>query len=150
MDMCQDCLRDAPYSRPHKIQDCLTKASAFCTHCCKSGHFSVDCQFHCNALETSEKVDSPRMAMQQTPHRIPKETRAIRAFCTINSLSVLQDMKKNVKTIEKFCAENKVRFTWVEIPAEVGEVAKPKTKSRKKVGDAKKNATTKEKGEEGV
>jgi len=101
-------------------------------------------------MNTTEKVDSPRMAILQTPHRIPKETRAIRAFCTINSLSVLQDIKKNVKTIEKFCAEKKVRFTWVEIPAEVGEVAKPKTKSRKKVGDATKDKALKKKGEEGV
>lgn len=148
MEMCQDCLRDAPYSRPHLIKDCLIRSVAFCTHCCKSGHFSVDCSYHIKELK-GEKVDSHSMPIVRTEHRLPKETKAIRAFCTTHSLSVLQDMNKNVKAIEKFCKENKMPFTWVEIPADAGEVKVKK--SMKKAGNATKHTTSKKEVEsEGI
>jgi len=103
-------------SGSHSTEECLLKKTAYCSYCCKKGHFTVKCKYHV-ILGDSVKC------MKSTPSSIPKEAlvitredKAIRAFLLFHKLSACLKMENNIRNLKKYCKETGQRLVWVEIP----------------------------------
>ena len=98
---------------------CLMNKVAYCAFCACRGHFSINCVHY-----------KPVKHMFATPKKIffdgeggrtlviCKSEKALKAFLYFHKLSVCQKLEAKIKTMKKYCKENKWELNLVE-PASI-------------------------------
>ena len=101
--------------------ECLMNKVAYCAFCAHRGHFTVNCINY--KPINHEKYVPKKIFFDGEGGRtlvICRSEKALKAFLYFHKLSVCQKIESKIKTIKKYCKENKWDLDLVE-PVRYGE-----------------------------